>query len=104
MWLRWPEEGFGHAYDPGSTISEARRRVLRPPAAETSRRRAGRGIFVNRMRAALKLFAVLLKADRPLAVAWWIVVVLRGLLPALFAVATGALVGAVQRGQPLGGT
>ena len=55
------------------------------------------------MRAALKLFAVLLKADRPLAVAWWIVVVLRGLLPALFAVATGALVGAVQRGQPLGG-
>ncbi len=55
------------------------------------------------MRATLKLFAVLLKADRPLAVAWWIVVVLRGLLPALFAVATGALVGAVQRGQPLGG-
>src|SRR5260221_13678038 len=55
------------------------------------------------MRAALKLFAVLPKADRPLAVAWWIVVVLRGLLPALFAGATGALDGAVQRGQPLGG-
>src|SRR5712692_932681 len=55
------------------------------------------------MRAALKLFAVLPKADRPLAVAWWIVLVLRGVLPAVFAVATGALVGAVQGGRPLSG-
>src|SRR5258706_5741093 len=55
------------------------------------------------MRAALKRFAVLSKADGPLALAWWVVLILRGVLPAVFAVATGALVGAVQRGQPLGG-
>lgn len=41
------------------------------------------------------------KADRALAVAWWVVLVLRGVLPALFAVAMGALVGAVQDGDDL---
>ena len=45
--------------------------------------------------------SVLPQADRALAVAWWSVLVLRGLLPAAFAVAMGALVGAVQRGEPL---
>jgi ATP-binding cassette subfamily B protein len=55
------------------------------------------------MRAALKLFGVLPKADRPLAVAWWAVLTLRGLLPASFAVATGVLIAAVQRGDSLGG-
>jgi ATP-binding cassette subfamily B protein len=55
------------------------------------------------MRAAWKLFAVLPKADPVLAAAWWIILVLRGVLPAAFAVATGALVAAVQGGQPLGG-
>ncbi|HYL20739.1 MAG TPA: ABC transporter ATP-binding protein [Gemmatimonadales bacterium] len=49
---------------------------------------------------------VLLQADHALAVAWWTLLVLRGLLPALFAVAMGGLVGAVQRGDhvaaPLG--
>ncbi len=49
-----------------------------------------------------QFFAVLPKADRPLAVAWWAVLVARGLLPALFAVAMGLLVGAVERGEPLG--
>ena len=49
-----------------------------------------------------KLFAVLPKADGPLAAAWWVVLVARGVLPALFAVAMGALVGAVQRGEGLG--
>ena len=49
-----------------------------------------------------KFFGVLLKADRPLAIAWWAALGLRGLLPALFAIAMGALVGAVQRGDPLG--
>src|SRR5713101_10101245 len=48
-----------------------------------------------------KFFGVLPKADRPLAIAWWVALVLRGLLPALFAIAMGALVGAVQRGSPL---
>src|SRR5207244_2191668 len=32
---------------------------------------------------------------------WWSVLVLRGLLPALFAIVMGALIGAVQRGDPL---
>jgi ATP-binding cassette subfamily B protein len=46
-------------------------------------------------------FGVLPKADRTLAVAWWIVLIIRGLLPALFAIAMGVLVGAVQRGDSL---
>jgi ATP-binding cassette subfamily B protein len=45
--------------------------------------------------------AVLPRADRPLAVAWWCVLVLRGLLPAAFAVAMGYLVGSVQHREPL---
>src|SRR6266852_5602835 len=48
-----------------------------------------------------KFFKVLPRADRPLAFAWWCVLLLRGLLPALFAIAMGVLVGAVQRGDPL---
>ena len=54
-----------------------------------------------RARAEWKFFGVLPKADRPLAIAWWVAVSMRGLLPALFAIAMGALVGAVQRGNPL---
>ncbi|HVN83210.1 MAG TPA: ABC transporter ATP-binding protein [Candidatus Binatia bacterium] len=46
-----------------------------------------------------KFFAILPKADAGLTVAWWIVLILRGLLPAGFAIAMGALVGAVQRGD-----
>jgi len=41
-------------------------------------------------------FAALSKADRPVALAWWTVLVLRGVLPAAFAVASGLLVAAVQ--------
>jgi ABC-type multidrug transport system fused ATPase/permease subunit len=48
-----------------------------------------------------KFFAVLPRADRALATAWWLVLGLRGAMPALFAVAIGVLVGAVQRGDPL---
>ena len=48
-----------------------------------------------------KFFRALPAADGPLAVAWWAVLVLRGVLPALFAVAMGLLVGAVQRGESL---
>jgi len=44
---------------------------------------------------------VLRRADGGLAAAWWTLLVARGLLPALFAVAMGALVGAVQRGGGL---
>ena len=44
-----------------------------------------------------QFFAVLPKADRALAAAWWAVLILRGILPAVFAIAMGALVAAVQR-------
>ena len=50
-----------------------------------------------------QFFSVLPKADWRLAVAWWIALILRGMLPAGFALAMGALVGAVQRGDSLGG-
>src|SRR5881396_2634653 len=48
-----------------------------------------------------KLFGVLCRADRSLALAWCSVLLLRGLLPALFAITMGTLIGAVQRGDPL---
>jgi ATP-binding cassette subfamily B protein len=48
-----------------------------------------------------KFFGALPKADPALAVAWWTILVLRGLLPAVFAIAMGALVSAVQHGEPL---
>jgi ATP-binding cassette, subfamily B, bacterial len=49
-----------------------------------------------------KFFAVLPRADRALALAWWAVLVLRGVLPVVFAIAMGVLVAAVQGGRPLG--
>jgi ATP-binding cassette subfamily B protein len=49
-----------------------------------------------------KFFGVLPKADRSLAVAWWSVLVLRGVLPAAFAIAMGVLIGAIQQGHSLG--
>ena len=48
-----------------------------------------------------KFASVLLRADRGLAWTWWTLLILRGLLPALFALAMGALVGAVERHEPL---
>jgi len=48
-----------------------------------------------------KFAGVLPQADGALAIAWWVILVLRGLLPALFAIAMGGLVGAVQRGGSL---
>jgi hypothetical protein len=48
-----------------------------------------------------KFFGVLPKADRPLALAWWFVLLLRGVLTAQFAIAMGFLVGAVQSGGSL---
>src|SRR4029077_8691905 len=50
-----------------------------------------------------QFFAELPKADAPLTAAWWAVVLLHGLLPAIFAVTMGVLVSAVQRGEPLSG-
>jgi ATP-binding cassette subfamily B protein len=48
-----------------------------------------------------KFFGVLPKADPHLAALWWTALVLRGVLPAIFAIAMGVLVGAVQRGDGL---
>ena len=55
-----------------------------------------------RERAEWQFFAVLPRADRALALAWWAVLALRGVLPAAFAVTMGVLVAAVQHGQSLG--
>src|SRR6266571_9200262 len=56
---------------------------------------------IRRARDEWKFFGVLRRADRSLALGWWSVLLLRGLLPALFAITMGALVGAVQGGDPL---
>src|SRR5436853_4948971 len=50
-----------------------------------------------------RFFAVLPRAAPGLALAWWLALLLRGGLPAAFAVAMGVLVGAVERGNPLAG-
>ena len=50
-----------------------------------------------------KFFGVLPKADPFLTTAWWTALLLRGILPAAFAIAMGVLVGAVQHGDPLAG-
>jgi ABC-type multidrug transport system fused ATPase/permease subunit len=54
-----------------------------------------------RARKEWQFFAVLPRADRTLAIVWWIVLVLRGVLPAIFAIAMGLLVAAVEQGASL---
>ena len=54
-----------------------------------------------RERAEWKFFGVLPRAAPGLALAWWVVLILRGVLPAGLAVAMGSLVGAVQRSESL---
>ena len=56
-----------------------------------------------RGRQEIALARVVWRADRRLAATWWAIVLLRGVLPAAFAVAMGRLVGAVHDGDPLGG-
>ena len=46
-------------------------------------------------------FTALTRADLRLGTLWWVLVVLRSTLPALLAVATGAVVAAVEDGRPL---
>jgi ATP-binding cassette, subfamily B, bacterial len=48
-----------------------------------------------------RFFGVLRRAAPGYAAAWWVLLVLRGLLPALLALATGALIGAVADGRSL---
>jgi ATP-binding cassette subfamily B protein len=54
-----------------------------------------------RARKEWQFFSVLPRADRPLALAWWTLIVLRGVLPVAFAVAMGLLTAAVQHGGGL---
>jgi len=62
---------------------------------------AGHMLQRLRERQEWQFFAALPKADSFLAIVWWAVLLLRGVLPALFAVAMGVLVAAVQRGGSL---
>jgi ATP-binding cassette, subfamily B, bacterial len=48
-----------------------------------------------------KFFGVLPKADRTLALTWWAVLLLQGMLPAAFAITMGVLVGAVEQDESL---
>jgi ATP-binding cassette, subfamily B, bacterial len=59
--------------------------------------------MIERLRASneWKFAGVLPRADCALTVAWWTLLILRGLLPAFFAIAMGRLVGAVQQGGDL---
>jgi hypothetical protein len=63
--------------------------------------RAGSWLARLTGRQELGLAAALWRADRPLAVGWWGLLAARGLLPAGFAIATGVLVAAVERGSGL---
>jgi ABC-type multidrug transport system fused ATPase/permease subunit len=55
-------------------------------------------------RAEVKFFRSLHRASPGYATAWWALLVLRGALPAVLAVATGALVTAIQQGRSLTGS
>jgi ATP-binding cassette, subfamily B, bacterial len=50
-----------------------------------------------------KFFSVLPKASPGLAAAWWVALLMRGVLPAAFAVAMGLLVNTAKAGHPLAG-
>jgi ABC-type multidrug transport system fused ATPase/permease subunit len=54
-----------------------------------------------RARQEWQFFAVLPKADHALAILWWTLMILNGAMPALFAVATGLTVNAVEEAEPV---
>jgi ATP-binding cassette subfamily B protein len=56
-----------------------------------------------RARQEWQFFAVLPKADPALATVWWALLILNGAMPAVFAVAIGATVGAVEQARPVAG-
>ena len=56
-----------------------------------------------RQRKEWMFFAALPKADRPLAVAWWMALLLRGILPACSRSRWACSSAAVQRGDSLAG-
>ncbi|MBA2769810.1 MAG: ABC transporter ATP-binding protein, partial [Sporichthyaceae bacterium] len=54
-----------------------------------------------RDRQEFRFFVVLFRASPGLATAWWLLLLLRGAMPALLAVATGVLVASVRDGESL---
>src|SRR5437667_584551 len=56
-----------------------------------------------RARQEYQFFGALFRAAPGLAYGWWLLLALRGLLPAGIAIATGALIGAVENGNSLPG-
>jgi ABC-type multidrug transport system fused ATPase/permease subunit len=56
-----------------------------------------------RARKEWQFFAVLPRAATGLALAWWLVLIVRGVLPAVFAIAMGQLITAIQGGASLAG-
>src|SRR5215207_1151916 len=56
-----------------------------------------------RRRQEWQFFAVLPRASAPLAALWWLLLLCRGALPALFALAMGQLIGTVQHSGELAG-
>src|SRR5260370_24053348 len=60
--------------------------------------------MMDRLRASpeWQFLALFPRAAKRLSAGWWAFIVLRGLLPPLFAIATGALIGAVMHGSGLG--
>src|SRR3982074_2970938 len=60
-------------------------------------------MWALRERQEWKFLSVLPRADRTLAAVWWVLLAMRGALPAGFGIAMGVLVSAVQRGDDLTG-
>jgi len=62
-------------------------------------------VMLERLRARdeWRLIRVLRRADPLLSAAWWLLLIARGILPALFAIAMGLLIGAVQAEGDLAG-
>jgi ABC-type multidrug transport system fused ATPase/permease subunit len=56
-----------------------------------------------RQTAEWRFFGAMNRADATLSIAWWALIAVRGALPALFTLAMGALVGAVENVQPIAG-
>ncbi len=68
-----------------------------------ARVRTTRGFLSFRERQEWRFFACLPQADRPLATVWWALVLLRSVLPPLFAVSMGFVIGAVESDGSLTG-
>jgi ATP-binding cassette, subfamily B, bacterial len=61
---------------------------------------------VERLRqsAEWRFFGAMHDANRVLSISWWLLIMVRGALPALFTLAMGAVVGAVENERPLAGS